>query len=248
MSEELTYAEAINKAGRQRMLTQRITNLYCQIGLDVAPKKSRQQLQDAINLFSSQLLALERFSTEQDVVEALNIIKSLWIPFKDLALTVPLQEKVNQLADMDEKLLMANEHLVQLLVNLSGHEVTRLVNISGRQRLLSQRLAKFYLLKSWGQGSHTINSEIERATNEFSGALDALIQAPENTLLIKEKLESAKSQWAWFNSSIYLSNDEYFPFIVVDTSEKLLNIMEKITNTYQKIVIRDSAFGRNQVK
>ena len=40
MSEGLPYAEAINKADRQRMLTQRITNLYCQIGLDVTPENT----------------------------------------------------------------------------------------------------------------------------------------------------------------------------------------------------------------
>lgn len=246
IGEELTYADVINKAGRQRMLTQRITRIYCQIGLDIKTDMSRQQLQDSINLFSSQLRMLENFSKEEDIVEALKTIQSLWVPFKELATSNPVQANVKEMAIMDEKLLMASEHLVNLLVTHSGNAVTRLVNISGRQRMLSQRLAKFYLLKSWDHRSPTLNSEIERAKNEFSGALDALMQAPENTYSIKEKLEKSKLQWAWFNSSLSLSQDEYFPLIVVDASEKLLNIMEKITGMYQRIAINEARFSKTR--
>ena len=41
-------ASAINKAGRQRMLTQRIVKAYCQIGLDVRAEEARVQLDKAM--------------------------------------------------------------------------------------------------------------------------------------------------------------------------------------------------------
>lgn len=238
-AEDFLYAEAINKAGRQRMLTQRITKTYCQIGLKVKAEKSNQQLQEAIDLFSTQLMELKGLATEKDVINAIENIESLWLPFKDEALSAPLQANVQRLVEMDEKLLLANEELVRVLVNHSGNTSTRLVNISGRQRMLSQRLAKFYLLKAWGQGSPAIELEIERARNEFAGALDTLLDAPENTYQTKEKLGKAKLQWTWFSSSLNFSEDEYFPLIVVDTSERLLAIMENITALYQEIVMND---------
>ena len=234
-AEDLSFAEAINKAGRQRMLTQRITKSYCQIGLDVVPEKSRHELEEAINLFSSQLLELERFSTDKEVDMVLDDVKSHWSSFKDLALSVPSQENVKRLTKMDEELLLASERLVQMLENLSGVPTSRLVNISGRQRMLSQRLTKFYMLQLWNQGSPAMSSEIEWATNEFRGALDTLIQAPENTIIIKEKLEAAKLQWAWLNSSLNFSTDEHFPLIILDASEKMLQLMERVTEMYQDV-------------
>ncbi len=80
-----------------------------------------------------------------------------------------------------------------------------------------------------------MNSEIEWVVNEFKGALDTLVQAPENTFIIKEKLEVAKLQWAWLNSSLNFSRDEHFPLIVLDASEKMLQIMERVTEMYQKV-------------
>jgi len=234
-AEDMSFAEAINKAGRQRMLTQRITKNYCQIGLNVVPDKSRHELEKAINLFSSQLLELERFSPDTEVDMVLDNVKPHWNSFKDLALSVPSQENAKRLTEMDEELLHASEHLVQMLENLSGVSTSRLVNIAGRQMMLSQRLTKFYMLRLWNQGSPAMNSEIERATNEFKGALDTLVQAPENTITIKEKLEAAKLQWAWFSSSLNFSQDEHFPLITLDASEKMLQIMERVTELYQNV-------------
>ena len=183
----------------------------------------------------AQLLELERFSTDTEVNMVLGNVKTHWNTFKDMAHSVPSQENVKRLTEMDEELLQASEHLVQMLENKSGESTSRLVNIAGRQRMLSQRLTKFYMLQLWNQGSPAMNSEIERATNEFKGALDTLVQAPENTIIIKEKLEAAKLQWAWFNSSLNFSLDEHFPLIILDASEKMLQLMERVTEMYQDI-------------
>ena len=232
---ELTYAEAINKAGRQRMLTQRITKSYCQIGLDVYPEQSRQQLDDAIALFITQLQELKQFSSDQEIATALEGVESQWNTFRSLASSTPSQANVKRLTAMDEELLRASEHVVRLLEDRSGISTSQYVNISGRQRMLSQRLAKFYMLQSWNQGTPSMNSKIERTMSEFRGALDTLVQAHENTIAIKEKLDDARVQWMWLNSSLKFSQAEYFPLIVFDTSEKMLQIMERLTEMYQKV-------------
>lgn len=58
-SAELSPAAAINKAGRQRMLTQRMIKAYCQAGLGVMPQQSREQIRNAVKLFDAQLRELD---------------------------------------------------------------------------------------------------------------------------------------------------------------------------------------------
>jgi len=233
---ELSNAEAINIAGRQRMLTQRITKSYCQIGLDISPHESRQQLDDAIELFSTQLAELKQFESSPEIVNALGDIESQWKIFSDLARSTPNLGDAKRLAAMDEQLLQASERIVAQLEDLSGISASRIVNISGRQRMLSQRLAKFYMLLSWDPGSSSVVSEMDRAKNEFYGALHTLVEASENTPAINQQLAEAKLQWGWLNSSLVFDQEAYFPAIVADTSEKMLMIMEKVTGLYERTV------------
>ena len=66
-----TLGEAINKAGRQRMLSQRMLKDYALIGLDVNAVKAQKQLDAAIQLFDSQLAELEKYAPNKKIRKAL---------------------------------------------------------------------------------------------------------------------------------------------------------------------------------
>ncbi len=54
-AEITSLSSAINKSGRQRMLSQRILKTYSMIGIDVNAMTAQQQLNDAVKLFDTQL-------------------------------------------------------------------------------------------------------------------------------------------------------------------------------------------------
>jgi hypothetical protein len=234
-AEELSLAAAINKAGRQRMLTQRIVLSYCQLGLGVMPEVSRQRLEDAIEVFDRQLAALEGFSPTPEVREALKAVERLWEPFRTVAEGPPSPEGAGRLLYWNDDLLHSSNKVVQLLQDISGEPYGRLVNIAGRQRMLSQRAAKFYMLQEWGFDSVTIRDELERARNEFVGALAALREAPENTEAILTELDDVEFQWAWFDNALTLKGDRAFRLIVSDSAETILTKMDEITLMYEHL-------------
>ena len=54
-AEITSISSAINKAGRQRMLSQRMVKSYSMIGIDVQREAAQEQLTKAIDLFELQL-------------------------------------------------------------------------------------------------------------------------------------------------------------------------------------------------
>ncbi|MEL6766054.1 MAG: type IV pili methyl-accepting chemotaxis transducer N-terminal domain-containing protein [Pseudomonadota bacterium] len=150
----------INIAGRQRMLTQRMTKAACMLSLDVAADQHRKQLLDAQALFDRSLTALKRGDAEMNlqpesskrVMYALEKVGAKWLP-----LHVELQPVINgapmpdatlqMLADKNLALLKDSHKAVGLMerayVKETGsHGANRALNFAGAQRMLSQRIAK----------------------------------------------------------------------------------------------------------
>lgn len=100
--------------------------------------------------------------------------------------------------------------------------------------MLSQRMAKFYLLLSWGLDQTEYHDEFNKAEQEFSQALLELKASSLNTTEISNALEKVEKQWRFFQLTKIMDKDKYLPSIVARTTESLLQDMNKITGMYAK--------------
>lgn len=236
LAQEMTLSSAINKAGRQRMLTQRIVLIYCQAGLGVMTEDSERRLTAAVALFDEQLTDLKVFSAGTEVRDALRWVEDLWSRLKVVAQAPKSREGAKKLLSASDDLLYATNKVVQLLQDISNMPYARLVNVSGRQRMLSQRAAKYYMLREWGFDSLTIRDEEERARNEFKGAHLTLLSAPENSDAIRRELAEVEVQWAWFENALTLKSERSFHLVVADSAEEILETMDRVTSMYEQLM------------
>lgn len=233
-----TYSSAINKAGRQRMLTQRIVKAYSMVGLDVQADRANEQLLTSIELFEQQLSEIKRFSKKKKnkvALKSLAKVESLWEPFKTIALSEVSKKGVQELVKRDENLLKAAHQVVLDLQKSANSKVGRIVNISGRQRMLSQRIAKFYMLLAWRVNSDVSLKLMHIASEEFSTALKELLVSNINTKVINEHLNDVKVQWYIFERSFQMRKGKYIPLLIAMSSEKMLDKMNKVTGLYDQL-------------
>ena len=231
--------EAINKAGRLRMLSQRMAKAYCQIGLNILTDKSRHILAVSVNLYQEHLDELKAFAPSADIKATYADLGANWQLYRQLLIGTPSLNNAQLIAQINEDALRV-AHLGTTQFELSSPtSVGRLINISGRQRMLSQRLAKFYMFRQWGISTPGMDAEMQIAKREFVSALNALDHAPENTGKISGELSMARTQWIFFENALQEQNvgkkNPHDATNVATTSERILEMMDRVTELYGQL-------------
>ena len=229
------WASVINMAGRQRMLTQRITGSYIQAGLGANAVIAREQLARSLDQFEKQHAELVQVPLTGEIRNTLEQIEVDWVKFKALATGGLTRSSVKQLVALDEKLLQACERLTHALEELSGTRQGRLVNISGRQRMLSQRLVKNYMLLAAGLAGQATVGQLGDDKREFRKSLNTLMSERNYSREISEKLDRVAEQWVWVESALDSMSENYYPIIVADAGEKILVLLESLTQMYAMV-------------
>jgi Type IV pili methyl-accepting chemotaxis transducer N-term len=235
-----TLNEAINKAGRQRMLSQRMAKAWLALGQDIAPERAQKVMADSLALFERQLAELQAFAPTPTIQATYASLALAWADYK-VALTTqaPARAAAPLLLALDARVLkLAHQGTVQL-EQLSAMAIGKLVNIAGRQRMLSQRTAKFYLSQRWGADVPEAARELLTARQEFKSALKTLHDAPQATPSIRDQLALAEQQWVFFENALNrlaeASGAQHRAAEVFATSENILQVMDKVTGLYAQI-------------
>ena len=199
-------ALAVNLAGQLRMLSQRVVR--CLGLLAAAPARSRgdEGLADTLQHLQRNLGRLSALALLDQAAEELQACAQAWTALQAQALaTAALAARGGPdlaaslaLADSRaETLLAAADRLTTRLAHLSGRPLLRVVNLCGRQRMLSQRLAKQALLA--GQLADAAAAAQAAAAadtvREFEATLLTLEQAPLSSDDIRAALAQARGQW-----------------------------------------------------
>ncbi len=235
----LLYAEisslnmAINKAGKQRMLTQRMMKDYSMLGMSMNYKNPKEDLQKSADLFTATLDELLTYIKDQPSLDALEETKKLWTSVQVDLLAAPSKDKAIALFGSMDELLAVSNKATQAIAATSKESTGEIINISGKQRMLSQRLASLYMLKVWDVGMS--EEKLQSTMTQFDDAQKKLEAFPKNTDEIKKGLAAVDKDFMFFEILGASKSKKYIPSLIARSSDKITTKMNSVTKLYESV-------------
>ncbi len=225
--------QAVDIAGKQRMFTQKILKDYVMIGMKNHFGNPIKDINQTILAFEDHMQSLYDFTTDTSVKESITVSKNLWAPVKKVLDAVPTKENARILQIKLEELLKAADKTTKLFAQLTGVKSGEIINISGRQRMLSQRIASLYMMKTWGIEDPLFKKKMEASMKLFSNSHDRLKRYEKNTEEIKLLLNKVQRNFMFFE----MMNDSniFIPSLLFKKSMLILKDMNTVTGLYANI-------------
>jgi nitrate/nitrite-specific signal transduction histidine kinase len=234
-SQNLSLGSALNKAGKQRMLTQRMAKDYLLIGSGIKLEEASRDIDESISVFEEQHIALVGYAPNVEVTQALAIVNSLWSKFRIKVATTPDVNEASALINDATVLMNACNVVVEKIQEFGEVKTAKLTNVSGRQRMLSQRLALLYTAYYWKVPFPNLIKIFELTESEFEENLKYLSTESEKYPEIAEILAKTKSMWAFSKTGFDLKSNKLMPSVIFVTTNTMTNEFNEITKFYERI-------------
>jgi ANTAR domain/Type IV pili methyl-accepting chemotaxis transducer N-term len=237
----LHWAEAINRAGQLRMLSQRLVKLAAQRLAQIDAKAALVQQQAAAQRVQDNLVHLDRLRLATDDApadgalwgEPLATAHAAW---SDLQTALAKRLSPDGLARADghaEALLDAAEALTDALQASGGRPALQLVNLCGRQRMWVQRLAKQALLGSvLGQPQRL--ATLAPLVLAIDDGVATLAASPLTSAEIRSALDAVREHWQRMRLGLRGDGGQDGLAMLARASDQLLDILDQLTADYER--------------
>ena len=246
--------EAVNRSGQLRMLSQRIVKCYAQALYRGSGLEQWQILRDCVDRIELNLGILHKALSVSGYKDLVDRVALSWKKLADICACLntenasgdPSIEQINQLTILDsgaEAMLQESERLTEFLGSTGLVASLHILNVAGRQRMLSQRIAKDCLLVGLQPSEKSMQS-LQNDVLAFQQAMQYLEDAPLSSQSIRVQLGIARSQWAQLEQCLSQLNEPSSYNSIMQTSESLLQSLERLTDEYEQalqVLIGNSA-------
>ncbi len=203
----------VNLSGKQRMLTQRMAKLSLLISSNIDKKENIKRLIKFSSLYNQTLKAFRDGDRELNCIplksklidEQIAVIEKKWKPFyKNIKNIINQKDgrgkSLRFIIDNNEELLEVSNELVKRYEksnrsqNYLDKTRLRIVNVAGRERMLTQKMTKEKLLIL--NGDNKYKSKLQKTIKLFNDSLNVLISGDSNQTIVKPTNKKIKEQLA----------------------------------------------------
>ena len=236
--EAARWADAMNRAGQLRMLSQRLVRLAAQQLLRIATRDTATLKAQSMQRVRDNLEMLMQQCADTAAQPAWARTASCWRALAE-ALDTPRMDAatLRRIDTLAAAMLDAAERLTEALQEAAGRRALHIVNQCGRQRMRVQRIAKESLLAATAVAD---DDTPEGLLRRHAAALDAfeqvqreLEQAPLTSPEIRTSLAQVRDEWLRLLGGVGACDTGAGRRALVQASEALLERLDSLTAAYE---------------
>ena len=230
------YADAVNRAGKLRMLSQRLVKACALRTLERGAAADTAGIDDATRQIDANIAALGKSLSRPTFGDLLEAVAGAW---QELQAGIVPTLRAADLGALDaaaERLLLHAERLTRGLETAGLVTTLRVINVAGRQRMLTQRHAKAALLGLvlGADAAAEARAELGRTAATFEQALAHLRSLPLSTGEIRALLDEADRLWTVVLGAARELANVHGARALDGASDELLAVFEQLTDRYER--------------
>ena len=227
--------QLVDLAGKQRMLSQRIAKDYMYAGKGIASSKASKQLATSLKELKLAHKKLVASINNPEIVNLLTFVEMSSEDFEATAKEKFTPDNAQLILDLSESMLEGSDYVVTSLKETTGLKESKIIDMAGRQRMLAQRIAKYYIAYQSGIKDKNTVEQMKKAVKLFTESHATLMANTTNTPEINRELNKIDRLWK-IVYKFYLNIEKGgLPLIVFNTTDDINKKMNKVTTLYVEV-------------
>lgn len=233
----LSSGALVNRCGRLRLLSQRLALAWIAIVSGLSQTRERVRLHKFERDFVRYLMQLERLDLATDLRQALSGVQAVW-PTYQQALISENAAHISEIFALSEALLDAADRFTSAATRQAGLREASHVNTAGRNRMLSQRIAKLFLLREWPAVNDAATALSTPCCQEFEHNQQELRRAAADWPDILAQLAVVDKHWHKFMQALcpdlsHAGKSQHARVVLVDC-ERLLRSIDTLVKLFER--------------
>lgn len=214
-------------------LSQRFVKCYAQVLVGLEAEAALQIMSACVVRVESNLGILRKAIGAKGYGELVDRVAASWQGVLLLCAEPPEAQQLDLLDARADEMLKDAERLTEFLEATGLVASLHVLNVAGRQRMLSQRITKLCFMLALEPSGARLTPLRELAAT-FQIALDYLCNVPLSSVAIRENLETGLVEWRRLHATLDAIGDANAIAQVSDASERLLDVSERLTDQYEQ--------------
>ena len=236
----LSPGALINLCGRPRVLSQRMAMAWALIGQNIVPTKAGVKLRQVKTQFERTLDRLGGIGLPDPLANRLTAVVEVWPRYREALFdTAPALAGASLVLELSEEILEAIDHLARDAATHAAVPAAHYVNLAGRNRMLSQRIGKFFLFREWGVCNEAMLQRMADSWREFEVNLAELKRGGMSVPELAAQLKEIAEQWQRFESvllpNLANASRSQHALAVIAQGERLLRYVDTTVKLYERL-------------